>query len=514
MSGEFVLVTDDVVNHKELDKNTVNGRLSSHAFFIELCLEGKLNEVKYVMERLSFEEPALSHNKRVLNATIPDADGCTSFSLICSAFRSFPENKFQEKFQDKLAVINFLVNDYRLKNVIDFCKTDKKGNNVLHHANKYTVKILCEHFGHLVNVKNDDGVTPLHNAIWKHQSPTENDLKWWHDKKDVIVEFLKIPCIQVNIQIGNDFLGKIKHLKISKHYHEGRTALSMACYMANSEIGSLLTDRTDVDVNLPDAVGNGPLYYAAIKYAHPDICEELLKRSDIDVNHCYHGKNLLVGLSGDTLGGNYPVTCNKVFHHESFDVNFIDEEGKHALFYLFEQGQRTQIAHVFMVELIKNPKTNINAKFDDMSFLHLLSHYNSQLVVDVVDRDDTDLNCRNKNGFTALYVVLLRKNFIVAEKILAKPRLNVTYEFKFLMEQYEKSTGKEHIRPLVDENPNIIQMFMARNDLQIDRSTNYPRRKTTVRGKIPVGAHWQYDYDHGRKTYDYGLTYSETERWS
>jgi len=440
-------------------------------------------------------------------------DDYTVFIAICGAFRAFPENDFQERFKNKVNVIDFLINDYRLKTVIDFCKTDKKGNNVLHHANKYTAKVLSQHFGHLVNEKNDEGMTPLHEAILTHERQKKTDLHWWYNKKDVITEFLKIPCVQVNIQIGHDFLGKIKNLKIMKHYHEGRTAISMACYMGNSEIANLLLERTDVDVNLPDAKGNGPLYYATIKYPS-DICEELLKRPEIDIEHCYNGKNVLVGLSGDTLGGGCDEKCDKVFRHPKFDVNFTDEKGMHALFYLFEQGSRTAIARKIMKELIKNPKTNINAMFEDMSFLHLLCHYNSNLVLDVLERDDININPRNKNGFTPLYVVLLQKNFVVAEKILAKPKLDVTYEFKFLMDQYEKSNNKVNIRALIDENPNIVQMFMARNDLNIDRSTNYPRRKTVVRGKIPVGVHWEYKYDRGDKTYDYGFTYQETEQWS
>ena len=203
MSGEFVLVTDDIVNHKELDNNTVNGRLSSHVFFMELCLEGKLNEVKYVIERLSFEGSVLSHNKQILNSMIDDY---TVFIAICGAFRAFPENDFQERFKNKVNVIDFLINDYRLKTVIDFCKTDKKGNNVLHHANKYTAKVLSQHFGHLVNEKNDEGMTPLHEAILTHERQKKTDLHWWYNKKDVITEFLKIPCVQVNIQIGHDFL--------------------------------------------------------------------------------------------------------------------------------------------------------------------------------------------------------------------------------------------------------------------------------------------------------------------
>lgn len=472
-------------------KYVVNGCLTSSQSFYNLCLQGKLEEVKNIVNNLSFEGLSLYKNKYVMNQIVDKSKGTTGFLAFC------------ELINDKiLTVLEYLITHDKLKSIIDFNKTDSKGNTILHYVNRYSAKLLSEHFGQYVNVKNNEGFTPLHYAAWRNE-------------KEVVIEFLKIKEVNVNIQIGTSTFGSIKKPKFLYHYHEGRTALIMAIYSVNLEVAKLFLERSDVDVNLPDAYGNGPLYYATIKYPS-DICEELLKRPDIDVNRCYKGKNLFVGFSGDCISGGYEIMCPKVMNHESFDFNFTDEEGDHALFYLLGVNKtRITPTEKFLLEFIKNPKTNINAvNKHGVSFFQLLCYLNSEHIPIVMERTDLNINCRNKAGATPLYFVITNKNFDLAKKLLENDKLDVNYEFKFLMEQYEAPTGKEFVRKLIDENSNIVEMFLGRADLNIDRSIRYPRTLTITHSEKASGVYWKFESTNGHKVYDYGFKYDEIENWS
>jgi ankyrin repeat protein len=384
----------------------------------------------------------------------------------------------------------------------DYSKVDDKGNNILHNTvDTDLIRSLSEQYHYLVNLKNEKGWTPLHTAIF-------------HKQYDVVVELLKFKNVNVNAKISRNLVDKIKHFQIFDQYHEGRTPLIMACYMRHYEIAKLLLDHPSTDINLQDAFGNSAIYYASIKYPNEKICDELLKRPELDVNHCYENQNILIGLSGDVSGG-YHDEVPKVLNHESFDFNFVDKEGKPGLFFLYEFGYtRGHLLHDLMLLMIKNPKTNINVviKKGEMSFLSCLCYNSSKFITNVLDeRQDVDINIRSKSGSTALYYALMFKDFEVAKRLMSNEKLDINYEFYFLMEQYEKPENKTSVKQTIDKNKDeIMGMFLTRQDLNIDRTRSWPRTLIVTHGYIPIGIEWKYRYRSGNSV---GFTYRQYEHY-
>lgn len=106
---------------------------------------------------------------------------------------------------------------------------------------------------------------------------------------------------------------------------DGRTGLHWAAQEGNVEIVKLLIE-SGANVNIMDENAQTPLYIACAEN-HIDVVRVLLEH------------NAIVDLTGDTVTpliiacicGNYEVVCTLIEH--GADVNYVDDEGRTALFY-------------------------------------------------------------------------------------------------------------------------------------------------------------------------------------
>ena len=316
------------------------------------------------------------------------------------------------------AYINF-TKDWAEKKIDAPLFSSKECSHILHFMCKLNiisvVRTLLERYKVQADLKNENEDTPLIVAS-----------RYGHKR---LVRHLLHHCI-INVNAQNRL---------------GETALHVATDVYQSTIAQLLLDFAEVNVNLQDTRGRVPLHNAASGHGHRanSIVAALLNRQDIHVNATDNEGWTPLFYTAET--GNEAV-ARRLLSRREIELNMKDSFGRTSLMIAIRNGHKTISILLITLELTKvdvpGTETSINRKgtnFSRPSSQNLGSEilpYHPAQIMSLPG--GVDINAQDKDGFTALHLVVLRKDEKLLEALLARDDIDV------LIKDSEGSTAMDY----------------------------------------------------------------------
>jgi ankyrin repeat protein len=286
-----------------------------------------------------------------------------------------------------------------------------------------------------VNVRDNDGYTPLFYAVWQRNaemavlfighgaevnlsdktSSTPLHYAVWFANKDMI-KLLVEKGADISIE---DRKGEtpIQYAAISRR--GGLIDLLLAGQTTNqtihlaatkgdlAEIRSFIEKGTDIDTK--DAIGWTPLLWAALAGQH-DAAEFLIsKGADINAKN----QDGATALQMACRAGRKDVVELLIDKHA--DINTPNNDGRTALHFAASQG------NVEIIKLLLDKGANVNATNQTGATpLHLACSSGKKDVVELIIEKNADVNAKDHDGWTALHIAALRGYTEIVKILLAK----------------------------------------------------------------------------------------------
>ncbi len=174
----------------------------------------------------------------------------------------------------------------------------------------------------------------------------------------------------------------------------GRTALSWAAEFGWTEVVRLLLRRTDVDVNAVDLAGRSPLWWAARKN-QVECLRLLLAAPNSQPDQKDHNQRTPL-LRAAMKGGDGCV--KQLLESESVDPTSRDREGRCPLWWACRNG-RTEVVKLLIGS--ERLPSDTQDEFGQTPLIRACIR-GTQPVVKMLLETDVDVNCRDRQGMTAL----------------------------------------------------------------------------------------------------------------
>lgn len=201
--------------------------------------------------------------------------------------------------------------------------------------------------------------------------------------------------------------------------HLSGTPLGVAAWMGNDKTVKLLIEHGDVDVNLPDGLGDSPLSLA-VRKGHSAVVELLLTRRDIDVNSTNsHGETPL-----------------------SLALSF----GKEDIF----------------KRLLEQKKTQVNLRDGDgYTPLARAARHGDQGVLEMLlNRSDIEVNCKDFSGRTPLFEAVRNGHETAVKLLLSHSKINVNLKDDWGKTVLHRAAG--------NGDASIVKLLMSRTEVEVN----------------------------------------------
>lgn len=262
---------------------------------------------------------------------------------------------------------------------------DENGNTPLHHAvsanNQEIVEVLLAN-GADINIQNKDGATPLYNAVLQNNQAMVKCLL--DNAKDANINIQNKDgatplhhAVLVNNQAMVEVLIAAKGANINIQNNYGATQLKYAIMGHNTKmIKCLLDNAKGADINLQDRDGKTPLHYAVLA-KNQEIIEVMLAKS-ADINIQDRDGNTILHIiikNGNSVALEYLINGNHI-NENHFRV--INKEGLTPVGHLKSEAMRDMITERFKFDLINEkdiPKQDVYLPSSNIYDAHLKNRF-------------------------------------------------------------------------------------------------------------------------------------------
>jgi ankyrin repeat protein len=203
---------------------------------------------------------------------------------------------------------------------------------------------------------------------------------------------------------------------------------------------NLLTNRTDIDINLQNNDGNTPLMLAVI-YNMKNIVIELLKNPNINVNLKDIGGNtaLMLAIKKDSPDMSDMSDITEILlNRTDIDINLQNDDGFTVLMLVIDNRLiTTERAFSIIDKILDFSNIDINLKNNKgftvlMLFIDNSKVHTERRTVAIVDRilgfSNIDVNLINNDKNSALILAIEKDRTYIAVKLLEKPNIDVNLE--------------------------------------------------------------------------------------
>ena len=269
-----------------------------------------------------------------------------------------------------------------------------------------------------LNVRNEDGDTPLHSAAW---SGREQSARLLIDAgADInISDNQQWTALHIAAHFGHSSivgeLIKAPHLNLNVRNENGNTPLNLAVYNGRAASARLLIDA-GADINIPDKYQQTALHMAACN-GYNDIVDALIKRPDMNLNVRNENGDTPLNVAAD----NGRAASARLLIDAGADINIPDKYQQTALHMAACNGYNDIVD-----ALIKRPDMNLNVRNENGDTPLNVAADNgraasARLLIDA----GADINIPDKYQQTALHMAACNGYNDIVDALIKRPDVNL-----------------------------------------------------------------------------------------
>lgn len=270
---------------------------------------------------------------------------------------------------------------------------------------------VCE-----VNLKNAEGLSPLHLAVWL-------------GNKHAVQRLVKNSEVAVNLSDSNrctpifiaastgdveiaSLLLEIPSLDVNRASSNGRTPLHIAAINKNDMVTGLLFGREDLDVNIADITGSTPLHIASERGLET-LVVNLLSWGGVNVNCC--NSNGATPLMLAASEGESEIV-GRLLARSDISINVGDSKGYTPLYRAAQGGHE-----VIVEQLLANGAIVSQRARSGYSALHAAAQAGYvRIVARLLSADDSEVDVEDDVNWTPLSCAARTGNHEIVKLLLAK----------------------------------------------------------------------------------------------
>jgi ankyrin repeat protein len=354
-----------------------------------------------------------------------------------------------------------------LEKTTDVNEQEEFGNTALHLAilskTPTATKELLRHKGVDVNLKNDDNQTTLYYAsVWKN-IPINLFKIILEKSNDVNAQDKKHGWTALHLAIAfeseNAVKKLLKHKDVDVNLKDNKnvTALHFAAGWEDMpiELFKLILGKS-TNVNAKDENGNTALQWAIVKKCEA-VIQELVNHKDVDVN-LKNNKNQ-TALHSAARRKNIPIDLFTKILGKTTNVNAQDEFERTALHWVMMDKYESAVK-----ELLKRKDVDVNLKDNENQTALYLACAWKNFPIDlfkVILEKSTDVNAQDKHGWTALHLAIgFAKSETMVKELLTHKDVGVDAQDK-------NGCTALHFA-IVSESKNVVEELLKRKDVDVN----------------------------------------------